>query len=58
MIEQLLSPASWGSPLGVGVFMICLGIFFFFTGIGNRKEDALADMIQKDLRAEKASKKK
>lgn len=28
-VEALTNPTSWGTPLGVGFFLVCLGIFLF-----------------------------
>ena len=39
-MNSLFSPANWGSPLGVGLFLICLGIFIYLL--------ALADKVKKD----------
>lgn len=27
MIEALTSPMAWGTPFGIGFFLVCLGIF-------------------------------
>ncbi len=37
-MELLLSPVAWGSPLGVGVFLICLGVFLFLLKKAERND--------------------
>lgn len=32
MVEVFLSPAGWGSPLVLGLFLVCLGIFMVCLG--------------------------
>ena len=36
MFEALFSPVAWGSPLGVGLFLICLGIFLYFLSLADK----------------------
>lgn len=31
-MDALLSPANWGSPIGVGLFLALLGLFFALLG--------------------------
>ena len=38
MMKALLSPAAWGSPLGVGIFLICLGIFIYILSLADKNE--------------------
>lgn len=38
MIEALFSPANWGSPLGVGLFLVCLGIFIYLLSLADRNK--------------------
>lgn len=38
MFEALLSPAAWGSPLGVGIFLICLGLFIYLLSLADKKK--------------------
>ncbi|GEM_PF-2151945 len=39
-MEELLNPSSWGSPLGLGVFLVCLGLFIYLLSLAgkNKKE--------------------
>ncbi len=39
MIEALLQPSAWGSPLGIGVFLVCLGVFLYLLKAANQKDD-------------------
>lgn len=38
MIETLLSPTAWGSPLGVGFFLVCLGTFIFLLSKADKRK--------------------
>lgn len=37
-IEALLQPMAWGSPLGVGIFLICLGLFIYLLSLADRNK--------------------
>ena len=39
-LEAIFSPANWGSPVGLGIFFGCLGIFIYLLSLAdkNRKE--------------------
>ena len=32
MIEALLSPMGWGSPVQMGIFLVCIGILMVCLG--------------------------
>jgi hypothetical protein len=32
MFEGLVTAIGWGTPVGIGFFIACLGIFFFCLG--------------------------
>lgn len=36
-MEALFNPMAWGSPLGLGIFLICLGIFIFLVSVVDKK---------------------
>lgn len=36
MMTQLFSPIAWGSPLGVGLFLICLGLFIYLLSLADK----------------------
>ncbi len=38
MIDALLSPMAWGSPLGVGIFLICLGFFIYLLSLADKNK--------------------
>jgi len=40
ILEALLSPVSWGSPLGVGVFLLCLGVFLYLLSLAEKNKKA------------------
>ena len=33
VLEALSQPIAWGSPLGVGIFLVCLGIFLYLLSL-------------------------
>ncbi len=35
-MEELFSPAGWGSPVGVGLFLLMLGGFIFLLSRADR----------------------
>jgi len=39
-VEAIFSPTNWGSPVGLGIFFVCLGIFIYLLSLAdkNRKE--------------------
>lgn len=41
MIAQLLSPLAWGSPLGIGIFLILLNIAFFLFSLSLKNLDSI-----------------
>jgi hypothetical protein len=38
-MSALFSPIAWGSPGGVGFFLVCLGIFLYLLGRTGGKND-------------------
>ena len=38
MICGLLNSASWGSPIGIGIFLVCLGIMIYFISLADRNK--------------------
>jgi hypothetical protein len=38
MIDALFNPAAWGSPVGLGIFLVCLGIFIYLLSLADRKK--------------------
>jgi len=38
MFEALLSPAAWGSPLGLGIFFVLLGLFIYILSLADRNK--------------------
>ncbi|WP_417763307.1 hypothetical protein [Shewanella sp.] len=40
---------SWGSPVGIGIFIACIGIFFWgmFTGVARLQKSKLAAEAEK-----------
>ncbi|MFP4403655.1 MAG: hypothetical protein ACLFPJ_04855 [Candidatus Woesearchaeota archaeon] len=38
MLEALLSPEAWGSPLGVGIFLMCLGVFIYLLSLADKNK--------------------
>jgi hypothetical protein len=38
-MSELFNPTSWGSPGGVGFFLVCLGIFLYLLGRTGGKSD-------------------
>ena len=37
-MNALLTPVAWGSPLGVGIFLICLGIFIYLLSLADKNK--------------------
>lgn len=33
MVSTLFSPAGWGSPLGIGLFLVCVGLLMICLGV-------------------------
>ena len=38
MIESVSSPAAWGSPIGVGIFLLCLGLFIYLLSLAEKNK--------------------
>lgn len=37
-MEELLSPAAWGSPVGVGLFLLFLGGFIYLLSLADKNK--------------------
>jgi hypothetical protein len=37
-MSALFNPIAWGSPGGVGFFLVCLGIFLYLLGRSDRNK--------------------
>lgn len=37
-MEALFNPIAWGSPVGLGFFLVCLGAFLFLLSRADRKK--------------------
>jgi hypothetical protein len=37
-MEALLSPAAWGSPVGLGIFMALLGVFIYLLSLADKNK--------------------
>lgn len=37
-MEWLFNPAAWGSPVGLGIFFICLGIFIYLLSLADKNK--------------------
>jgi hypothetical protein len=35
-MEILFSPANWGSPVGLGIFFISLGLFIYLLSLADK----------------------
>jgi hypothetical protein len=35
-MEELFNPAAWGSPVGIGFFLVCLGTFIYLLAKSDR----------------------
>jgi hypothetical protein len=38
-MSALFNPIAWGSPGGVGFFLVCLGIFLYLLGRSDRNKN-------------------
>ena len=38
MIHNLFSPAAWGSPIGLGFFLVCLGLFIYLLSLADKNK--------------------
>ena len=38
MLDAMFNPAAWGSPAGIGIFLVCLGIFIYLLSLAERKK--------------------
>ncbi len=38
MTSALFSPENWGSPVGLGIFLVCLGIFIYLLSLADRNK--------------------
>jgi hypothetical protein len=36
MLDSLFTPAAWGSPIGLGIFLVCLGLFIYLLSLADR----------------------
>ena len=37
MIDTIFTPAAWGSPIGLGIFLVCLGVFIYLLRLADKK---------------------
>jgi len=37
-MEALFSPANWGSPVGIGLFLALLGIFIYLLSLADKNK--------------------
>ena len=35
-MEALFSPANWGSPVGIGLFLVLLGLFIYLLSLADK----------------------
>lgn len=48
MINSLFNPVAWGSPIGLGIFLVCLGLFLYLLSLAdkNKKKWKLYDFFK------------
>jgi hypothetical protein len=37
-MEFMFHPVSWGSPIGLGIFLLCLGLFLYFLSLADKND--------------------
>jgi hypothetical protein len=37
-MESFFTPAAWGSPIGLGIFLVCLGVFIYLLSLADKKK--------------------
>ena len=35
-MEAVFNPANWGSPVGLGIFLVCLGTFIYLVSLADK----------------------
>ena len=38
MFDGLFNPAAWGSPGGIGIFLVCLGLMMYLMSLADKKK--------------------
>lgn len=37
-MNELFNPAAWGSPVGVGLFLVLLGLFIYLLSLADKNK--------------------
>jgi hypothetical protein len=38
MVDVLFNPAAWSSPIGLGFFFVCLGVFIYLLSLADKNK--------------------
>jgi hypothetical protein len=38
MIRELFNPVAWGSPIGLGIFLVCIGLMVYLMSLACRNK--------------------
>lgn len=37
-MEAMFSPVNWGTPVGLGIFLVCLGLFIYLLSLADKNK--------------------